>query len=370
MTREATRNVLLHSPNWLGDVVMALPAFRVWRDRNPDARVFVLARKSVAALWDFVRDVDGVIRVAKDRESERAARDAIRAAGCAEAILLPQSFRSAWIVWRAGVGSIRGTAGQFRSFMVSDTVSLDGLDDAHQSLEYARIFGVEEVDALPPPSSAVDLARLPFPACAEPASIGGRAAGVSLPDGASAREIGRDASTNRPRPDVSAALAVLPGAARGGSKRWPSAFFAETAAKALEAGLAARVLVCGTPGEAAECAAVADALAARFPGSTANLCGKTGLAELAGLLSRCRAVLSNDSGGMHLATAVGTPVVAVFGLTDPAKTGPLGRSRVVAAEGVKVSRSIPRESKAATHALASVLPDRVFTALRELIADA
>jgi ADP-heptose:LPS heptosyltransferase len=73
---------------------------------------------------------------------------------------------------------------------------------------------------------------------------------------------------------------------------------------------------------------------------------------------------------MHLATAVGTPVVAVFGLTDPAKTGPLGRSRVVAADGVKVSRSIPRESKAATHALASVLPDRVFTALRELIADA
>ena len=329
--------MLIHSPNWLGDVVMALPAFRAWRDRNPAARVFVLARKSVAAIWDFVRDVDGVIRVAKDHASEREARDAIRAAGCGEAILLPQSFRSAWIVWRAGVGPIRGTAGQFRSFMVSDTVSLDGLDNAHQSLEYARIFGLGEDDALPPPSAAIDMARLPFPACAS---------------------------------ETSTALIVLPGAARGGSKRWPSAFFAETAAKALEAGLATRVLVCGTPGEAAECAAVADTLAMRFPGAIANLCGKTGLAELAGLLSRCRAVLSNDSGGMHLATAVGAPVIAVFGLTDPVKTGPLGRSAIVAAEGVRPSRAIPRESEAATRALASVTPGRVFAALEKLLADA
>ena len=112
--------------------------------------------------------------------------------------------------------------------------------------------------------------------------------------------------------------------------------------------------------------AVADGVAKRFPAAVLNLCGKTGLPELAGLLSRCRAVCCNDSGGMHLATAVGAPVVAVFGLTDPGKTGPLGRSAVVAAEGVKVSRSIPRESEAATRALASVQPERVFAALRQI----
>ncbi len=335
MERHATRNVLVHSPNWLGDVVMALPAFRLWRDRNVDAHVFVLARKSVAALWNAVRDIDGVIPVAKDRTSERAAREAIHAAHCNEAFLLPQSFRSAWTVWRSGVGSIRGTATQFRSFMLADPVSLDGMDDAHQQVEYARLFAVED-GPLPSPSAAINSSLLPFPTTAG---------------------------------DVSEALAILPGAARGGSKRWPSDFFAETAAQALEDGLVKRVVVCGTPGEAAECSAVTEALASRFPDAVLNLCGKTGLAELAGLLSRCRAVCSNDSGGMHLATAVGVPVVAVFGLTDPAKTGPLGRSAVVAAVGVRPSRAIARESEAATRALASISPGRVFSALKQLLGD-
>ena len=324
--------MLIHSPNWLGDVVMALPAFRAWRDRHPDVRVHVLAKRRVAALWDFVRDVDSVIVLDEGREGARAARAAIRAARCDKAILLPQSFRSAWIGWRAGVGDIRGTAGQFRSFMVSDTVSLDGLEEAHQQIEYARLLGVEDAE-LPPPCAAIDVSRLPFP------------------DGAG---------------DVSKALVILPGAARGGSKRWPSANFAEVAVKALEAGVAGRVIVCGTPGEAAECEAVTDGVSKRFPDAVLNLCGKTGLPQLAGLLSRCRVVCCNDSGGMHLATAVGAPVVAVFGLTDPGKTGPLGRSAVVAAEGVKVSRSIPRESEAATRALASVSPERVFDALRRM----
>ncbi len=333
MERHVPRNVLVHSPNWLGDAVMALPAFRVWRDRNPDARVFVLARTSVAPLWNAVRDIDGVIPVAKIRASERAARKAIRAAHCTEAILLPQSFRAAWTVWRAGVGSIRGTATQFRSFLVSDYISLDGLDDAHQQVEYARLFGVEE-DRLPAPSAALDASRLPFPA-----------------------DVG----------DVSKALVLLPGAARGASKRWPAANFAETAALAFDAGLVGRIIVCGTPGEAAECADVTETLAARFPDAVLNLCGKTGLAELAGLLSRCSAVLSNDSGGMHLATAVGVPVVAVFGITDPAKTGPLGHAAVVAAVGVRPSRAIARESTVATRALASISPGRVFAALRQML---
>lgn len=323
--------MLIHSPNWLGDVVMALPAFRAWRDRHADERVHILAKRRVAAIWGFVRDVDSVIVLEEGREGARAAREAIRAARCDRAILLPQSFRSAWIVWRAGVGEIRGTAGQFRSFMVSDTVSLDGLENAHQQIEYARLLGVEDAE-LPPPCAAIDISRLPFPA------------------------------------DASDTLVILPGAARGGSKRWPSANFAEVAVTALEAGVAGRVTVCGTPGEAAECAAVADGVSKRFPDAVVNLCGKTGLPELAGLLARCRAVCCNDSGGMHLATAVGAPVVAVFGLTDPGKTGPLGRSAVVAADGVKVSRSIPRESEAATRALASVSPDRVFAALRQMAA--
>ena len=99
-------------------------------------------------------------------------------------------------------------------------------------------------------------------------------------------------------------------------------------------------------------------------GSTLNLAGRTGLPELAAVLAQCRMALSNDSGGMHLASAVGTKVVAVFGLTDPTRTGPLGEGhRVLAARGVPHHRDIPRDSRAARDALESIQPDRVIEAV-------
>jgi heptosyltransferase-2 len=283
----------------------------------------------------MARGVDLVIETAKTAEAERYARGEIRKARIDEAIILPNSFRSAWIVWRSGIRSIRGTAGDFRSFMISDTVSLEGLEGAHQSIEYARIFGVDE-EALPPPSVAIDISCLP----ANPIS------GL----------------------DVSSYIAVLPGAARGPSKRYPASHFVAALSSVLGERTDLSVLVCGTPSEAAECAEVADGLISAFPGHAENLCGRTDLATLCATLARARAVCCNDSGGMHLATALGTPVVAVFGLTDPRKTGPLGRAAVVAAEGVEASRAIARESAAAERALASIAPSRVATALKEMLA--
>lgn len=322
----------IHSPNWLGDAVMFLPAWRAWRDAHRGAEVAVVAKRRVAALWRLVADVDELVVLDEGRGHDAAAVAALRKLRPFSAIAVPASFRSAWLLWRGGASSIRGTAGQGRFPFIRDRVSLRGLDGAHQSLEYARIMGVED-EALPPPSAALDLARLPPPGGLPPA----------LPEGGY--------------------LAILPGAARGGSKRWPPENFAAAARMALDAGIAGSAVVCGTEGERAECDAVAKALGGR----AANLCGKTGVPELAALLAGARAVLSNDSGGMHLATAVGAPVVAVFGLTDPMKTGPLGKAAVVAAEGVRHARAIPRESPEAERALRSISPERVFDALRGLL---
>jgi len=324
----------IHSPNWLGDAVMFLPAWRAWRDAHRSAEVAVVAKARVAGLWRLVKDTGRLIILEDGRDGMRRAIAELRDFGAKapfQALCAPQSLRSAWILWRGGARRIRGTRGQLRFPFIGDPVSLRDLSGAHQSLEYARIMGVS-ADALPPPSAALDMSGLPD------------VSGIC---------------------DTGAALAVLPGAARGGSKRWPPEFFAETAARAVREGLAARVLVCGTPGERDECAAVSSLLASGGVPAT-DLCGKTSLTQLASILSQCRAALSNDSGGMHLATAAGAPVVAVFGLTDPCKTGPLGTSAAVAAEGVRHARAIPRESAAATAALRSVTPDRVFAALAEL----
>lgn len=327
----------IHSPNWLGDAVMFLPAWRAWRDAHRSAEVAVVAKARVAGLWRLVKDAGRLVVLDDGRGGMRRAIAELREFGADApfwALCAPQSLRSAWLLWRGGARRIRGTRGQLRLPFVGDPVSLRDLSGAHQSLEYARIMGVSP-EALPPPSAALGMSALPD------------VSGIC---------------------DTSAALAVLPGAARGGSKRWPPEFFAETATRAVRGGLAARVLVCGTPGERGECEAVASHLAAAGVPAT-DLCGRTSLPQLAAILSQCRAALSNDSGGMHLATAAGAPVVAVFGLTDPAKTGPLGRSAAVAAEGVRHARAIPRESAAATAALRSVTPDRVFAALANLIGD-
>ena len=324
--------IVIHSPNWLGDAVMFLPAWRAWRDAHPGAQVAVVAKKRVATLWRYVADIDRLVVLEDGRRAMADAARELRDFGAPAAICAPQSLRSAWLLRRGGVKSIRGTWGQFRFLLVRERVSLRGLESAHQSLEYARILGVEGAP-LPAPCAALDLSRFP------------------------------DASAFC---DPAGFLTVLPGAARGGSKRWPPEFFAETAAGAVRDGLFRRVLVCGTPGERAACDAVAMALG-KDAVPCENLCAKTSLPELAAILAKSDAVLSNDSGGMHLATAVGAPVVAVFGLTDPAKTGPLGRAAVVAAEGVRHSRAIPRESPEAERALRSVGVDRVSKALRELL---
>lgn len=322
----------IHSPNWLGDAIMFLPAWKAWRASNPGARVAIVAKRRVSALWELVAGVDRLIVLDDGPDGMARAEGELREFGADSAFCAPQSLRSAWLLRRAGIRRIRGTIGQLRFLIVRDPVSLRGLEASHQSLEYARIMGVDGI-ALPPPCDALDSSLLPDMSHAVP-----------------------------PAP----ILAVLPGAARGGSKRWPPSLFAETAASAVRNGLFASVAVCGTSGERMECDEVSSRLASMGV-ICANLCAKTSLPELAAVLAESKAALSNDSGGMHLATAVGTPVVAVFGLTDSAKTGPLGKSIAVSAEGVRHCRAIPRESSAAEAALRSVTPERVLDAIAHLL---
>ena len=98
-----------------------------------------------------------------------------------------------------------------------------------------------------------------------------------------------------------------------------------------------------------------------------NLAGKTSMPEWIALLKACDLVICNDSGGMHLAAAVGTPLVAVYGMTDPRKTGPIGRvCRIVQYDGPR-SRDIGRDSPEARNSLESVSPEQVYGAALECL---
>ena len=323
--RGAEGETLVVSPNWLGDAVMAMPAVRRWRRGHPAARLVVLAKPAVAPLWEMVEGVDEVVRLEPGNRGTFAAGRALRKRGFAEALILPNSFRSALIPWLARIPRRRGTAFHARWFLVNDRVRFTADEKRlHQSREDFKIVCGD---------TAGDAADTGFrPPRMDDAAL----AALGVP------------------PGEGPLVGVVPGAARGPAKRWPH--FAAAARLVAEAVPGVRFAVCGGAGEAALCEEVARATGP----AAASVAGRTTLQQFASLLASCDAVLCNDSGGMHLASAAGTPVVAVFGRTDPEKTGPVGPcAELVRAKGVSVSRSIARDDPAAVAALAAVAPDEV-----------
>lgn len=322
---------LLCSTNWLGDTVMSLPAVHRWAAANHGRYMHVLCKPSLEPLWRMVPCVDDVIALAPGFPGTLETARCLRARGYEEAYVLPNSFRSALVPYAARIARRVGATGHHRAFMLTEIVSPPTtVGHQHQAWESLRLLGVES-----------GLEKIELPA-------------IVLPSGAKSAAADRLSGESW--------LAVLPGAARGPAKRWPVSFFLDVVRGFLARGCG-RVVVLGTDAdrEAGEVLAGADTE------RIVDLTGRTSLPLLAAILSRCRAVLCNDSGGMHLAALCGTPVVAVFGMTDPLKTGPLGEGhRVVMPPDVARTRDVARDSRVAAACLQSVRVETVALALEEV----
>lgn len=326
-------NALLYAPNWLGDAVMAMPALQVWRTRHPDDRLTVLTRRGNADLWRMHPAADDVIALEPGTRGTFRTAAALRSLRFDVAYLLPNSFRSALVAFLARIPRRRGTARHARSLLLTERVRLSTAPgDYHQSRETAPILLGDDIpDALPGPAL-----RVP----------------PDLVAAARRRVWGDDPPARQ--------IALLPGAARGDSKRWPH--FAEAARLLLASDPSLRFVVLGTRAEAPLCRQVAEGLPAR------DLSGDTTLPEFAALLAASDLVLCNDSGGMHLAAAVGSRVVAVFGLTDWRRTGPLGsRYAIVRRPDADGSRAIARHSRRAASVLASISPGQAAAVALHLL---
>jgi heptosyltransferase-2 len=321
--------LLIVGANWIGDAIMSMPALQAWRRAHPGGRLVVLTKRALAPLWALHRAPDDVLIYDNPWPAIRAAAREIARRKCARAVILPNSFRSALPPFLARVPDRVGRAGRWRRALL--TRALPAPAPGHQSLETYDLLD------LPRPPDCGEQPRLEVPPAAAEAA---------------ARRI-----ESLPRP----LLGVLPGAARGPSKRWPAPHFGAVAARwAAETG--GGVLAMGGAGDRE----ASDAAISHIPRAL-NCAGETALAEWAALLAACDAVVCNDSGGMHLAAALGRPVVAVFGATDPAVTGPIGpRVRIVADDGPR-GRAIARRDADAEKRLAAISPERVYAALREAI---
>jgi len=289
------RRILIVAPNWLGDAVMALPAIADVRRAHRDATITIAAKPSVAPLFALVADVDGIGPV------DGAPSDAV--------ILLPNSFHSAWMVYRARVPERWGYRTDWRGGLLTRAIPAPAR--VHQVEYYQHL-----TRALGCPSGPGE-PRLTVPDAR-------RAAAASLL--AAAGWDGR------------ARLAALaPGAAYGGAKRWPPRSFADLAAELAADGVQPVIV-----GSAADRDTTAEVLEAfRRPTSNAerrtapiDLTGTTDLPTLAAVLSHCRALITNDSGAMHVGAAVGVPVTAVFGPTDETATHPRGSAHRIVTHDV------------------------------------
>ena len=290
------------SPNWLGDAVMALPAIADARRHYPEAHLAVAARQSVAPLFTMVAGVDEVITL-PGRGGVRALASwrqdaAVLANGHFDAaLLMPNSFATGLVAARSGIAERWGFATDWRARYLTRAVPKPN-GALHQGAYYQAL------------TTALGMAPGPLHARVWPNQD--RARDVL-------REIGLD---------LDEPFAVFaPGAAYGRAKQWLPERFAQLAHMLIEQRNWSVVMV-GVNADREVCREIEQ----RMPktGTKINrlidFAGKSDLPTLAGMLAVARAVVSNDSGAMHLAGAVGTQVVALFGATNDIRTSPLSAS--------------------------------------------
>jgi len=324
---------LLCGVNWIGDAIMSMPAVQAFRGRHRDARIAMLVKPAVASLWRMHAAVDRVLVLGPGLGGVWRASAAVRHLGCERAYVLPQSFRSALVPYLARVPARIGMPGHHRDFMLTDVVTpTQGTGREHQGFEYADLLTPEPIiNALAHPMLTV---------------------------AAPAREAARRLLTE---PDGRVRIALCPGAARGPSKQWPAQHFIELG-KRLVSSEIGPIAVLGSSAEVPLCGTVTDGIG----DGAINLAGRMTFDVWAAVLEQCRVVVANDSGGMHLASALQTPVVALYGITDPGKTGPLGPARILQHSPDR-TRDVPRDSSEARFWLASIQPEEVYEAVQGLL---
>jgi len=330
--------ILIRAPNWLGDAVMSLPAIRGVRDSFPGAHLAILARPSIAGLYGRERAIDQVLPYTGERSRTAAV---LRGEAFDCAILLPNSFDAALLAWRAGIPRRIGYQRDARGWLLTEAIAVPepGEIPRHERFYYLELLRRAGIIAEYPPCAEIRLDRRAEAREAGLAAM--RNAGVALP-----------------------AIGLSPGAAYGNAKRWLPERFAEAAAGIARI-YGASLALFGSAAERPLCAQIA-ALFAGAGTAVHNFAGETTLAQFIDLAGACRLFLSNDSGAMHVAAALGVPTVTVFGATDDTATGPTGACARIVREQVECSPCLLRECPIDHRCMTRVSAERVAAVALQL----
>jgi heptosyltransferase-2 len=311
---------LVRATNWLGDAVMSLPAIRAIREALPEAHIAVAARPGLVDFYAREQGIDRVIPCPKPtgfRERWNFAAT-LRAQQFDGAILLQNAFDAALTAWLARIPVRIGYNRDARGLLLTRAIPVPkpGEIPRHERFYYLELLRRAGLVEQRPDAEVIRLGSID--AAREEGARSLAALEMSGP-----------------------VIGVSPGAAYGNAKRWLPERFAE-AGRQLAHRLRASILIFGSAAERPLCEAVAEPLHASGV-AVLDLAGETTLGQFIDLAASCRLFLTNDSGAMHIASALGVPTVAIFGATDEAATGPTGRLARVVREPVDCAPCLLRE---------------------------
>jgi heptosyltransferase-2 len=331
--------ILIIGPSWVGDAMLMQPMLLRLRQRHPGCRIDVLAPPWTAALLGAMSEVDEVIinpfphgelrLVARFRLGKK-----LRESKYDQAIVLPNSLKSALVPYFAQIPLRTGFVGEFRYGLLNDARKLSKMRLPLMVERFAQL-AEDRQGAIPRPLANPSLEVSP-----------------SL----------RDAVLLKLGLTMDLPIAVFcPGAEYGPSKRWPVPYFAEIAQRLRKHGFA--IWLVGS----AKDRDIADKIVSMGNPASRNLCGSTDLADAIALLSCAELVISNDSGLMHIAAALNRPMLALFGSSSPQFTPPLSPKAEVVRLDLKCSPCYKRECPLGHfNCMMQLTPDLVWNKIEKM----
>ena len=335
-------NILIIAPSWVGDMVMAQSLFALLKKHNPGCNIDVLAPAWTLPLLARMPEVRDAIDMPLGHGElklgvRRRIGISLRTRGYQQAIVLPNSLKSALIPFWAKIPQRTGYVGEMRQWLLTDCRKLDKQRLPMMVQRFVTL-------ALP------DGATLSGPV-ADPKLVTTKAQSQAALEALGIRQNGNPV------------LALCPGAEFGPAKQWPEEYYAEVAQQWLEKGW--QVWLFGSANDRPVC----DIINTLTDNRCENLAGRTRLGDAIDLLALASFVLTNDSGLMHIAAALQRPMVAIFGSSDPKFTPPLSETAQVERLGLDCSPCFKRECPLGhLNCLKQLSPQRVMASMQEVMA--
>lgn len=340
---KSAKRILIIGTSWLGDSVITIPTIFGIRDMYPESYIAILAKDTIAGIFRAVSAINEIIPYSKKKgfvkyQALLATAGKIRKMGFDLAIIFPRSLTSALISFFSGIPVRIGFDAGIRGMFLTNTLKRDeGRSSIHQVHYYKKLLKPLGNSRFP------DLPALVLPQAEKKWS--------------------QDFLLSESKHTCSFTVGLNPGSTYGEAKQWPSERFKELA-KLLDSKHNCKIIIFGD----SKTGKTAEEINFQLNNRAIDATGRTTVLQLAALLEQCDLLITNDTGPMHVACAVGTPVVSIFGSTNPLTTSPLGPDSVVLRYPVACSPCLKRECPEGHHrCMLSISVDEVAGAVLNLL---